>query len=212
MDRGPEKEGDIAAPESPAPLIVGNSPPGGRRADAVKNRDRVLCAAREVIRTSGADGLTMDAVARIAGVGKGTVFRHFGDRAGLIHALMDTGERRFQESFLIGPPPLGPGAPPDARIHAFGAALIAHRRANLELMQEFGNHLGHPVYRGWHTHLRHLLTGTDSVLDPDVAAHMLLAATDPPLLANLTAEAADTRWAELERTWAAMADGIIGAR
>ncbi len=196
----------------PTPLVIGAPTAGGQRADAVRNHDRVLRAARGIIDSCGARSLTMDAVAQAASVGKGTVFRHFGDRTGLIHALMDTGERCFQESFLMGPPPLGPGAPAAERIQAFGAALIAHRRANLDLMAEFDDDFAHPVYRGWHTHLRHLLAEAAPALDPDVAAHLLLAATDPPLLASLVADAADARWADLERTWAAMADGIIAAR
>lgn len=195
----------------PAPLVIGSPAAGGRRADAVRNHDRVLQAAREIIRSCGAKSLTMDAVAQTAGVGKGTVFRHFGDRTGLIHALMDTEERCFQESLLTGDAPLGPGAPAADRIHAFGPALIAHRRANLDLMAEFDDDYTHPVYRAWHAHLRHLLAEAAPRLDPDVGAHLLLAATDPPLLANLATDSARAPWADLERTWLAMADGIIAA-
>jgi AcrR family transcriptional regulator len=54
----------------------------------------------------------MDAVAAEAGVGKGTLFRRFGDRAGLAVALLDERERDLQAAVLSGPPPLGPGAPP----------------------------------------------------------------------------------------------------
>jgi len=49
--------------------------------------------------------MTMDAVASAAGVGKGTVFRRFGDRAGLTVALLDDYMLEFQDAFLSGPPP-----------------------------------------------------------------------------------------------------------
>src|SRR5262249_56999562 len=78
----------------------------------------------------GADKLTMDALAERAGLGKGTVFRRFGTRAGIFAALLDDDERAFQQQVLAGPPPLGPGAAPLDRLIAYGRArtrfLIAH--------------------------------------------------------------------------------------
>ena len=66
----------------------------------------------------------MDEVACAAGVGKGTLFRRFGDRAGLLRALLDERERAFQEDFIRGAPPLGPGAPARERLIAFGHRLL----------------------------------------------------------------------------------------
>src|ERR1700726_2677170 len=67
---------------------------------------------------------SMQAVATAAGVGKGTVFHRFGDRDGLTQALLDDYMRDFQDAFLHGPPPLGPGAPPDERLAAFVVELV----------------------------------------------------------------------------------------
>ena len=64
-------------------------------------------------------------LAQRAGVGKGTVFRRFGSRAGLMMALLSDAEAGFQGRFMFGPPPLGPGAPPLERLIAFGAERIA---------------------------------------------------------------------------------------
>lgn len=197
-------------PESPITVTVGSAASPCRRADAVRNREAILEAARGIVASRGADGLTMDAVAGEAGVGKGTLFRHFEGRAGLIHALMEFGERDFQERFLTGPPPLGPGAPAPERIRAFGAALIAHRRANLPLMMEIRSvAMDHPVYWAWHLHLRLLLDEAGAVTDAGIAAHLLLAGTDPSLLAKLSEDATDATWTDLEVAWIAMADGIV---
>jgi AcrR family transcriptional regulator len=102
--------------------VVGQ--PATERADAARNRRTLLAAARTIVATSGVDGLTLDRLAGFAGVGVGTVYRRFGDRAGVAYALLDEEERRFQQGFVCGPPPLGPGAPPTARIRAFLHAYL----------------------------------------------------------------------------------------
>lgn len=98
--------------------------PPAERADAARSRRMVLAAAREMVAEGGTCALSMDAVAARAGVGVGTVYRRFGDRAGLAFALLDSEEQRFQNAFIHGPPPLGPGAPPVARIRAFLDAYV----------------------------------------------------------------------------------------
>jgi AcrR family transcriptional regulator len=96
------------------------------RADAARNRDKVLAAAERLFAAHGPDCVSMDAVAAEAGVGKGTLFRGFGDRAGLVFALLTEQERRLQEDIIRGPAPLGPGAPPVERLIAFGERLFEH--------------------------------------------------------------------------------------
>ncbi|CAB4900247.1 unannotated protein [freshwater metagenome] len=94
------------------------------RCDAARNRRLLLDAATELVATLGADAVTMEAVATRAGVGKGTVFRRFGNRAGLMRALLDHTEKMLQSSFMFGEPPLGPGADPIDRLVAFGRARL----------------------------------------------------------------------------------------
>jgi AcrR family transcriptional regulator len=110
------------------PVVGGDS---CERADAARNRARILEAARRLFDSEGPDAVSMDAIAAAAGVGKGTLFRRFGDRSGLAHALLDEHERELQESMIRGEPPLGPGAPPVER-------LIAYGRARLELFEQHG--------------------------------------------------------------------------
>src|SRR6202171_836396 len=56
------------------------------RADAVRNRERVLEAAKAVF-TAGGSEASLEAVARAAGVGIGTLYRHFPTREALFEAV-----------------------------------------------------------------------------------------------------------------------------
>lgn len=61
------------------------------RADALRNRERIVAAAREILVESGPD-VPLDEIARRAGVGNATLYRHFPDRSALIlevvHSVM----------------------------------------------------------------------------------------------------------------------------
>src|SRR3954468_14416398 len=67
------------------------------RADAARNRARLLVAAKEVFAARGLDA-TMDEVARRAGVGVGTAYRRFRNRDELIAALF---EERLEEFMAV---------------------------------------------------------------------------------------------------------------
>ncbi|MEE1822247.1 TetR/AcrR family transcriptional regulator [Streptomyces sp. BE20] len=75
-------------PVEPAPPSAGRAP----RADARRNRDRVLEVAAEVVAEQGAQASLRD-VARRADVGLGTLYRHFPTRDALLEALL---RRRFE--------------------------------------------------------------------------------------------------------------------
>ena len=104
-------------------LPVSGSVPA-ERGDAARNRALLLTAARQLISDRGSDAVTMDDVAAAAGVGKGTLFRRFGSRAGLMIVLLDEDEKVEQRAFMFGPPPLGPGAPPLERLIAYGRSRL----------------------------------------------------------------------------------------
>jgi polyketide synthase 12 len=184
--------------------------PPTERADAARNRVHLLATARQMLAERGADKLTMDGLAEQAGLGKGTVFRRFGSRAGIFQALLDDDERAFQDQVLSGPPPLGPGAPPVDRLIAYGQArtgfLIEHReiaRAALDGSQ--------PVPAGAQTplsqlHIRVLLGQAGLAhADLDVLAIQLTAALDGPLLLYLSSDdlaAASARTGQrIARSW-----------
>jgi AcrR family transcriptional regulator len=159
------------------------------RSDAARNREKILIAARAVLDAGGPGAVTMDAVAAAAGVGKGTVFRRFGDRAGLMAGLINDYMRDFQDRFLTGPPPLGPGAPAAERLVAFTTALIALQRDHLPiaLVSEF-RAVDTPdgVYGALRLHLSALINEINPALDADTLAAMILGAIAPPVLSRLT--------------------------
>lgn len=160
------------------------------RADAARNRARLLEAAARLAAEQGAANLTMEAVACAAQVGKGTVFRRFGDRSGLLLALLDHREQQFQAAFMSGPAPLGPGAPADERLHAFGPAVLRHEGAHRDLY--LAAYRPDPVRR--YTvparlvrlaHLTALLREAGTDADAELSAHTLLGYLDTGLVHHL---------------------------
>lgn len=173
------------------PLPIAGQP--HERSDAAANRERILCAAREVLAERGAAGLSMNAVAAAAGVGKGTIFRRFGDRDGLTGALLDAHTAALQDAFLSGPPPLGPGAPPRERLDAFLRALVEFQLAHLEIVLAAERVVieNPPVYATFVLHLRTLIGAIDPRLDAPVLAELLFSAVAPASLQSQLRGGAD---------------------
>lgn len=121
----------------PIPLHLVDDEPQERR-DAARNREALLVAAQELIDQCGVDSVTMEAVAGRAGVGKGTVFRRFESREGLMGAVLNRSEMAFQAAILSGPPPLGPGAEPMERLLAFGHTRLDLNRLHGRLIVASG--------------------------------------------------------------------------
>jgi AcrR family transcriptional regulator len=181
----------------PGGTLPGGTPPAGRlgarqpgtgteRRDAARNRELLLCAARELVEEGGVDRLTMDALALRAGVGKGTVFRRFGSRAGLMMTLLSDAEAEFQARFMFGPPPLGPGAPPLERLIAFGAERIAWLLEFGELAraadESADSRFDVPAALLCHRHLEMLLREARLTADPWLMASALGAMLEPERL------------------------------
>jgi AcrR family transcriptional regulator len=173
--------------------------PRPERADARRNRLRVLEAAERLFTEHGVKNVSLDTIAAEAGVGKGTVFRRFGDRAGLAVALLDEREQELQAKILSGPAPLGPGAAPLARVTAFLDAYLELLDRHVALFMDSENASDGARYRIgsyhlWHRHLSHLIETARPDLDADYTAHALLA----PLAADLH-NALRTQGFELDR-------------
>jgi AcrR family transcriptional regulator len=133
-----------------------------QREEAARNEARILEATRALLRDDDAGAVEIRDVARAAGVGVGTVYRRFGDKAGLLAAVIGADERVLQDALLSGPPPVGPGAPAAARLDAFLGALAALTEDNLNALLATDAvsagrvHVG--AYRAWRLHVAYLLS------------------------------------------------------
>lgn len=206
----------VAAPmpsEPPRPLELTVLQPVGRpeRADAARNREKILCEAARLFAERGVENVSMDEIAAVAHVGKGTLYRRFGDRSGLALALLDEEAAALQEQIIRGDAPLGPGAPPQERLVAFFAALAEHMVANRGLVLDAERGAPDDFRVGpmpaYHTHVRLLLTQLAPHADADVLAHVLMAPFRGTLFLHLTDGGSD---AGRERLLAAV-DDLLGA-
>lgn len=151
------------------------------RADAARNRRRILGATADLVAERGIEHVSMQDVAARAGVGTGTLYRRFGDRAGLALALLDEHDRTLQDAMIAGPPPLGPGAPAAERLEAFGHAYLEHLERVAEILTvgvgdaPFG---GGP-FALYLTHLAILLRDAAPQADAEYVARVLFGALDP---------------------------------
>jgi AcrR family transcriptional regulator len=184
------------------------------RADAARNRARLLEAAARLVEEHGANGVTMEAVAAAANLGKGTVFRRFGDRTGLLTALLDHSEKKFQAAFLSGPPPLGPEAPPVERLRAFGCALLRRSADELELQLAAepspDRRFSVPPRRVQRSHVTLLLRQAVPDADCELLAHTLMGYLSPVLVHHLTRQCR-MPMERLEAGWCDLVDRVTAA-
>lgn len=190
----------------PTLLPLADAPPP-ERADAARNRERVLSAAARLVEEHGADYLTMDEVAAAAGVGKGTLFRRFGSREGLFGALLDRSEAQWQASVMSGPPPLGPGAEPWERLLSFGRSRLETTLLHADLIRNAGRLRGgsFAAHSFSIAHLRHLLTALGVEGDLPLLSVALMAPLELPVLEQqvriegLSLERLHAGWVDLAR-------------
>ncbi|WP_394621036.1 TetR/AcrR family transcriptional regulator [Lentzea sp. JNUCC 0626] len=93
------------------------------RADAARNREKVLTAARELFAEQGFD-VPLDEIAGRAGVGPGTVYRHFPTKQALFQAVT---ESRVQAMISSASPSGDPGADLTAFLTKMAAEAAAKR-------------------------------------------------------------------------------------
>ncbi|ADD41354.1 TetR/AcrR family transcriptional regulator [Stackebrandtia nassauensis] len=162
-------------------LQVGAENPPRERADAARNRAKILAAAAELFAAADARGITMDEIAKAAGVGRGTLYRRYPDVASIAVALLDEHESRLQGELISGPPPLGPGAEPVERLAAFYAAMVEllERHGHLVLGAETGAaRFATGAYGFWRAHVMSLAREAE-VDDPEALTDTLLAPLAP---------------------------------
>jgi len=157
------------------------------RSDVVRNRAAILEAAGTLFdEATDATAVTMDDVAAAAGVGKGTVFRRFGDQAGLLRAVFDARIAALVEKIESGPAPLGPSTPPRERIPAALVSTVEFKVENRQLTRLLerveqrpagGNFFETPNYRWAHALLSKGLADIVDPADAPFSAHALLSLT-----------------------------------
>ena len=187
----------VTTDPAPQPDATASARPPGparwrpQREKAARNQARILDTARSLLQSADASQVDMRDIARAAGVGVGTLYRRFGDKAGLLAAVVGEQERELQEAVLRGPAPLGPGAPADERLAAFLDALASLTERNLDVLLATDatppGRLKIGAYAGWHLHLVTLLRQVRPDLKADDAgwyADLLLAPMDPQLYAE----------------------------
>ncbi|WP_435191928.1 TetR/AcrR family transcriptional regulator [Streptomyces sp. bgisy126] len=154
-----------------------------RRADAERNRAQILAAAERLFAEQDPRSVTMDRIAKAAGVGRATLYRSFPDPSSVAVALLDEHERRLQGQLIYGPPPLGPGAPAGERLAAFYLAMLdlLERHLPLALGAETGPaRFRTGAYGFWRVHIRILLVD-HGVRDPDPLIDIALSPLSPEL-------------------------------
>jgi AcrR family transcriptional regulator len=200
------------------------------RADAMRNRRAILAATEKLLATHRPQDISMEQVAAAAGVAKGTIFHRFGNRMGLMRALMVERAQSLEEEVTAGPPPLGPGAPDRDRLLAFLDAIAGVVSRNKSLLTELAysaatepttdetgetdekiarDRNDHPVYRFWHGHISSLIAAQRPDADAETIAHVMLGALhSEPILAQLAAEGPERLTAALH----ALARAVLDAR
>lgn len=152
-------------------LILPNARPS--RADALKNRELLLKTAQRLFAENGVEAVSMSAVAEGAGVGKGTLYRHFPNKSELIQELLDEDQRDLQNRTLARLRELGD--PLDSLIWFMHEAVSFIERHEEILIgsEQVGESLSHPAHLWWHRTIKGLLRQINPSLDTDYAADVL---------------------------------------
>src|ERR1700712_3783999 len=113
----------------PEPDAVPRAP----RADAARNRERVLAAAKEVVEAEGLS-VNVDVIARRAGVGVGTLYRHFPTKEALFEAIVLTDLEGFAEQARA----LLESDQPCEALYSFLALIVQHSDSSAAIKDALG--------------------------------------------------------------------------
>jgi AcrR family transcriptional regulator len=163
--------------------------PKRERSDAARNRRSILEATDALLRKAGAETVSIEQIAAAAGVGKGTIFHRFGNRAGLMRALVIERAHSLRDAVISGDPPLGPGASAPDRLLAYFDAMLQLVIDNVELMRAYDNsvtdHHTEDIHSFWYAHIEAMLTEARPDLDAEVTARLLLSTLNSDLVHHL---------------------------
>jgi AcrR family transcriptional regulator len=177
------------------PSLTELAPVLHERADAAANRQQILAAARQLFEQRGVEQATMDEIARAAGVGKGTLYRRYPDKAMLVVELMDACFVNFERETLDAISASTDSTPPIEQLHAFLDRLIDWTEEHTPYLgviadQSEGSRRGSgrcgPIYRWLHGVVDYLLrqatvAGEANIGDTVYVADVILSAVDVDL-------------------------------
>lgn len=184
-------DAELHAPPEVSPLGVA----ARERRDAAEHRQQVLLTAARLFAERGVAAVTMDEIARAAGVGKGTLYRRYADKGTLCLALMDACVRHLQEEVSAELARGVATASPLKQLNAFLGRLLAFIEDHAEWLgvisdeakgQRRGQFYRSPLYGWMHGVVVDLLEravaeGEAEVDDCVYTADALLAAVDVDL-------------------------------
>jgi len=125
----------VAKDGAPVPDVDPRDPGARRmRADAVKNRARILEAAEEIFATEGVS-VPIDTVAERAGLGVGTLYRHFPTKEALFEAIVVSRLQQLLDSVRSQCRAADPGA----ALFAFLDEFAGHASAKRDLFEALGS-------------------------------------------------------------------------
>ena len=166
--------------------------PPGRR-DAHANRQRLLATAKGLFAAQGVEATSMHEIARVAGVGQGTLYRHYANKGEICQALIKEDIAQFRERLLtmIENAQIIPSALD--RIDLLIAEKVYLTESHLPLFAEMeaaGGHRTRPARGPFHTWLHSQIVGLlneaianaeVSDLDTAFTADAILSAVAPPI-------------------------------
>jgi AcrR family transcriptional regulator len=151
------------------------------RADAIKNRALLLATAKRLFTEQSVAEVTMSAVADAAGVGKGTLYRHFENKLELSMALLDEDQRNLQDRTLRRMRDEGANL---EMLKWFIAEVLLFTERNQELLcvsaGESGpvGSLAHPAHWWWRVTLRGLVAQINTTCNADYVADAIFVLLD----------------------------------
>jgi AcrR family transcriptional regulator len=157
-----------------------------KRADAVENYALLLDTAKRLFDEQGVEHVSMSAIAEAAGVGKGTLYRHFPNKVALTQALLDAEQRDLQArtfAYLLAQP-----GDPAQQLRWFIGEAFAFVSRNLSQMYVDDplvacSLLDHPAHLWWRLTIRGLLARIHPGTDVDYAADVLYVMLDARTIA-----------------------------
>lgn len=185
--RQPATAHNRAGAEEPSlPCVFSGGGATPERRDAAENRRRILDTAQDLFASEGVDAVSMNEIARAAGIGPGTLYRRYAHKGALCAALLEENMRRFRGEIATGPPEDTADRPALSRLEFVLARLIAFNEENGQLLGGVSDaacgERRHVVYSGpFYAWLHGVVAG--------LLAHAVEAGETPPLDAAWFADA-----------------------